>query len=175
MTPVFQRVGRINAIPRNANRSFSDVQKAIAHHKDKGYDLTPISASRKKYIADKLDFSLWGCLDILCLSEGVKLPDKQGLYGFFNLDTDALPIERVLYIGMSLKSLKQRVTKNHSKYCKALRHRASHVCYIVNSETDETKRSAAILEAEIALIQYWSPYLNRSENIFNFEIEDRRF
>jgi hypothetical protein len=171
----FELVGSLNVRSRRAYRTFSAVQLAQEHHKSKGYDLTPIDPNMINRVVTTLALHKWAKIDILRLCDGFRLPNCPGLYGFFNLDVDALPTDRILYIGMSTTSLATRVTKSHAQYCKALRYKASHICFYLNRNPNEYKRNYSIKLGEIAMIQYWAPYLNRAENIFNYEVEDLRF
>ena len=162
-------------LPRNFHRSFRATEKAKQHHRDKGYLLTPMSKEYSEFARKFVPVDKWTYVDILSLITQARLPDMPGVYGFFNLDEDALATERVLYIGMSTKSLKTRVTKNHNQYCRALRNRASHIGYVVFDSKDPEEINKVVPPTEIALIQHWSPYLNRDENVFNYEVEERRF
>ena len=156
---------------RSFARSWSAHAAAHKHHKEKGRLLTELPDAERW--AEICHFRRWKKLDIMLLCEGVRLPKKRGLYGFFNLAEATPPMEKILYVGQSKKSLSSRVTKNHSKYCYALRHGATHVGFITwNGPDDMTHYIDA---HEIALIQKWSPYLNRDENPFNYEVESLRF
>lgn len=163
------------ARPRHLGRSETDFEKAFAYHYSSGraYTRMPMDLLKSTMRAQVSQVDRWAFVDIMDVADGLKLPKKAGVYGFFNLDEDADPIERVLYIGKS-KKLRSRVTKNHTKFLLALRNRASHIGFA--SVTDRLSADLAeyvIAHVEIALIQHWSPYLNIEENYFNFEVEAR--
>lgn len=163
------------ARPRHLGRSETDFEKAFAYHCNYGraYTHLPIALARSAIEGKAAEIHRWSFVDIMEVADGLKLPKKAGLYGFFNLDEDSEPLERVLYIGKS-KKLSSRVTKNHSKFLLALRNRASHIGFI--SVTDRLSADVAeevIGWTETTLIQHWSPYLNIEENYFNFEVEAR--
>ena len=160
---------------RNLGRSDEDFQRAFARHYAAGHAYThlPIVDAKRANESPAMQIWRWHLVDIMAVAEGLKLPKRRGLYGFFNLDQDAKPTERVLYIGQS-KQLKSRVTKQHTKFLLALRNRASHVGYLsINDSVREDIALEVVRTVETALIQHWSPYLNIEENYFNYEVEAR--
>ena len=153
--------------PRSMERCPQDVQKAMANHLKRGHDLTDQESDVRDFVLNKVPpFERWYKTDMMLIYEGLQLPDKR-LYGFFNLDDNATPVQRLLYLGKSNKSLKNRVTRRHHKYCYALRHGATHVCFM----TTNINNPELINQTEIALIQKWGPYLNRAENPFNYVVD----
>ena len=165
-------IGNVDFGSRSAFRSFAVKEAAVEAHYKLGRAFTDIPESTREILNRRTpDFSRWRKIDLLDIAEGAKLPDLPGLYGFFNLQSFVAPKERILYIGKSEKSLKTRVTKQHTQFIKSLRYGASHACYITTSNPDKKARSITIRYTEIYLIQKWAPYLNREENPFNFEIE----
>lgn len=163
------------AKPRSSDRTAEDFERAYSFHRARGRAFTnlPLYQTKRLVSSAPFDWSRWAFVDILKLADGLRLPKKPGLYGFFNLDTDSGPQERILYIGKS-KCLSKRATKQHTKFLLALRNRASHVgCITVSDSIRSEAADRLITLAETALIQHWSPYLNIEENFFNFEVEPR--
>ena len=175
----YERIPRdINARPRHLYRSYADRVAAEEYQAEHGYLFSEYQEDHSTIIESyPCDLSNWRRVHILKLEDGFKLAKKAGLYGFFNLSKDALPTEKILYIGMSTK-IDQRVTKNHGVYCRALACNATHVGFITYSDTSlyGTKKIKRLLERlEKSLIQHWSPYLNIEENVFNYKFEPLRF
>jgi hypothetical protein len=169
----------VEARPRHLYRTLKVTEAAEAHHANKGRVFTEHDTIHQNIIKSYPgDITNWKFEDILSLSKGKKLPKNAGLYGFFNFNKTALPVEVVLYIGVSMK-LDQRVTKNHGNYLLALANSATHVGYM--SLRDEKAygnaeiKDRSLLPIEKALIQHWSPYLNIEENVFNYTFEPRLF
>ena len=170
------RVGDVEFASRSKFRSFSALNTAFKKHKKLGRNWTDLRETTKELCAKTVPpFCKWKKLDMLDIYEGAKLPDMPGLYGFFNLRKTVEPKHRILYIGKSLKSLKERVNKNHNKFVKSMRFGATHTCYLTNSNPDKKSRELVINHVEIFLIQEWGPYLNIEENPFNYEVEPLNF
>ena len=165
------RVGELEFGSRSKFRTHGALQRAFDKHIELGRDLTDLDSQTKTFCKDVPPFSTWRKIDMLDIYEGARLPDKPGIYGFFNLRSNAEPKHRILYIGKSLKSLKTRVIKQHNQFVKSLRFGATHACYISTS----TNREPLINITETYLIQEWGPYLNIQENLFNFEFESLEF
>ena len=168
-------VGDVEFASRSKFRSFSALNKALKKHIELGRDWTDLKQTIKESCAKAPPFSQWRTIDMLDIYEGAKLPDKPGIYGFFNLRKAVEPKHRILYIGKSLKTLKTRVSKNHTKFVKSMRFGATNICYITTSNTNKAIRENTINMTEIFLIQEWGPYLNIQENPFNFEFESLEF
>lgn len=169
-------VGNVEFASRSKFRSFSASNKANIKHKKLGRGWTDLGETTKEACAKGVPpFSKWKTIDMLDIYEGAKLPNMPGLYGFFNLRKTVEPKHRILYIGKSLKSLKERVNKNHNKFVKSMRFGATHTCYLTNSNPSKKSREIVINHVEIFLIQEWGPYLNIEENPFNYEVEPLNF
>lgn len=173
-----ESLGYLDARPRHAFRQCSVTDAAERAHKQKGRTFTEHQPDHLELISSyPAKLFLWNAVPILELAKGYKLPKKAGLYGFFNTNLNAIPVEKILYIGMS-KQLDKRVTKSHHAYCHALYYGATHVAYKsirLESWYSSEVASKPLLKIEKALIQHWSPYLNIEENVFNYTHEPLRF
>ena len=170
----------LNLPPEVNSEVFSALNKAFKKHTKLGRDWTDLDQELKEICAKNvLPFSQWRTIDMLDIYEGAKLPEHPGIYGFFNLRKAVEPKHRILYIGKSLKTLKTRVNRSHTKLVKSMRFGATHVGYITMLQAADARgkqiRETIINYTEILLIQEWGPYLNIQENPFNFEFEPLEF
>ena len=168
------KVGDLKFASRSTFRSYFSIEKAVTKHLDLGRDLTDLSDEARKTLIKTPFFTTWDKIDMLSIYEGERLPDKPGIYGFFNLRKNVEPKHRILYIGKSLKSLKHRVIKQHNQFVKSLRFGATHACYLSTSSKNSSTNNF-ISYTETYLIQEWGPYLNIQENPFNFQFESLEF
>ena len=168
------RVGELEFGSRSKFRTHGALQRAFDKHVALGRGLTDLDSHTMEACAEVPPFTTWNKIDMLDIFDGAKLPDKPGIYGFFNLRSHAKPKHRILYIGKSLNSLKVRVVKQHNQFVRSLRFGATHACYISTS-VEGPNRKALINTTETYLIQEWGPYLNIEENLFNFEFESLDF
>ncbi len=167
-------VGELEFGSRSKFRTHGALQRAFVKHAALGRDLTDLDSYAIEACSKVPPFTTWHKIDMLDIYEGARLPDKPGIYGFFNLRNNAEPKHRILYIGKSLNSLKIRVVKQHNQFVRSLRFGATHACYISTS-VERSSRKTLINTTETYLIQEWGPYLNISENLFNFQFESLEF